>query len=363
MAHAAPVQPPHVHHSLTRISPASALRQLQSYLEEASTEAHLQPNALLTLTGPTAANSSDAGGLVLYNLRRVEAGLRGEVLVAGDRKTDNVPMEDLPNITVEEEVAGIELVVDQHGGGSEGDWQDPESYSREQVDEVEGMGDRQTAIQDSGDVPAITESIPSVQSGDEAGQKKIKRKRAHPEKEKIDGKQNEGEQGSNKVSSKAVHATDGDQEVNGKSEKRKRDRRPKSQEQQMDRNPQSSQVPTSTRKKDKKAPNDGSVQPESDVVSSSKVLVNNQKHPDRKHKDHTLQGSKAGLKPLSTGSRNQEAPVNGTTSQNGQSDSIKVHSERTDSPFVPKIKRHKRKSEKEAKIKEHNAKGDAVGSK
>lgn len=69
--------PPTIHHTTTPLSPAQALSLLTSYLTAATADPSLHPHAHLTEHGPVALSNV---GLVLHNLRRVEAGLRGENL-------------------------------------------------------------------------------------------------------------------------------------------------------------------------------------------------------------------------------------------------------------------------------------------
>ncbi|KAF2842770.1 hypothetical protein M501DRAFT_913721, partial [Patellaria atrata CBS 101060] len=65
----------------TAVPPSRALELLQSYLAASTKAPHLHPDSTFTPSGlkyPLA--SGAAGGIVLHNLRRVEAGLRGEHL-------------------------------------------------------------------------------------------------------------------------------------------------------------------------------------------------------------------------------------------------------------------------------------------
>src|SRR5256885_12260567 len=64
------------------ISPAEALTRLQAFLAAAAENPHLQPSSLLSETGPRLSATSSSGNLTLHNLRRIEAGLRGEHLAA-----------------------------------------------------------------------------------------------------------------------------------------------------------------------------------------------------------------------------------------------------------------------------------------
>ena len=74
--------PPTTHHSITRISPSAALAQLSDYLLRSTIDVSLLPNAQLTESGPAVGSSSAQGGVVIHNLKRVEAGLKGEYLAA-----------------------------------------------------------------------------------------------------------------------------------------------------------------------------------------------------------------------------------------------------------------------------------------
>lgn len=77
--------PPVVHHDhLTQtLNPSTAQGQLKIFLEKTSTHPHLHPDSLLSTTGITySAHSGPSGGLAIHHLRRIEAGLRGENLVA-----------------------------------------------------------------------------------------------------------------------------------------------------------------------------------------------------------------------------------------------------------------------------------------
>ncbi|KAK4995400.1 hypothetical protein LTR66_004769 [Elasticomyces elasticus] len=80
----APIAPPPLRiHSTQSISPNTALEHISAYLAASKDQAHLHPDAFLTPDHAIYSASSGAqGGLVLHNLRRIEAGLRGERLAA-----------------------------------------------------------------------------------------------------------------------------------------------------------------------------------------------------------------------------------------------------------------------------------------
>ncbi|KAI5302186.1 hypothetical protein KEM55_001270, partial [Ascosphaera atra] len=53
---------------------------LAAYLDRAATDPALQPDSTLSGHGPVSANSGAAPNLIIHNLRRVQAGLAGQVL-------------------------------------------------------------------------------------------------------------------------------------------------------------------------------------------------------------------------------------------------------------------------------------------
>lgn len=62
------------------ISQSEAHEFLAMYLERARTDASLQPNASVSESGPVSRTTSAAPNLILHNLKRVQAGLAGDVL-------------------------------------------------------------------------------------------------------------------------------------------------------------------------------------------------------------------------------------------------------------------------------------------
>lgn len=130
------------------ISQALALSHLQAYLESAQSLPYLLPNARLEPTGPTAGSS--ASSITIFNLQRVEAGLRGEWLA---------PVLELNEEPVEVAV-GMDDGVGQDGGdemGVEG-WQDPEEYAREQSIEEGDVEPETTAVAQEGEEEATQAS-------------------------------------------------------------------------------------------------------------------------------------------------------------------------------------------------------------
>ena len=73
--------PPARHISSAPISQHAASSMLDTYLRNSESHPHLHPDAIITPSGVTASSHGGAhGGVVMHNLRRVAAGLRGEYL-------------------------------------------------------------------------------------------------------------------------------------------------------------------------------------------------------------------------------------------------------------------------------------------
>lgn len=72
--------PPTVVHSTKPISQTAAHDFLAAYLDRATTDPALQPNASISEHGPVSRTTAAAPNLILHNLKRVQAGLAGEIL-------------------------------------------------------------------------------------------------------------------------------------------------------------------------------------------------------------------------------------------------------------------------------------------
>jgi hypothetical protein len=180
------------------IPPSLALTYIQNYLTSTLTQPHLHPSSQLTERGPTASLSSNsAGGLVLHNLRRVEAGLRGERW--GDLQGDEAEGERAEEGCPEE----------QEG------WEDMERYRMEQG-EVVGAG-KEGGV---GEVPIeVQESGKAV---DKAERKRLKKERR--EKRKMEEKMEKGkmEKGKMEKGRKEKGKMEKGKMEKGKKEKRKK---------------------------------------------------------------------------------------------------------------------------------------------
>lgn len=72
--------PPTTILSTKPISQSAAHDFLAAYLDRANTDPALQPNAVISERGPVSRTTAAAPNLILHNLKRVQAGLAGEVL-------------------------------------------------------------------------------------------------------------------------------------------------------------------------------------------------------------------------------------------------------------------------------------------
>ncbi|KAF7121649.1 hypothetical protein CNMCM5793_009121 [Aspergillus hiratsukae] len=130
------------------ISQSAAHDFLAAYLDRAATDPALQPNASISEHGPISRTTAAAPNLILHNLKRVQAGLAGEVLGrdltlskinAGEalqgESGDNVVWEE----TKHEQVAADDAMDD----GEEERGEDDEEQE-EQLGRVEGEADEHT---------------------------------------------------------------------------------------------------------------------------------------------------------------------------------------------------------------------------
>lgn len=62
------------------ISQSAALDFLKAYLDRAANDPSLQPSAMITEHGPASRTTAAAPNLTLHNLKRIQAGLAGEIL-------------------------------------------------------------------------------------------------------------------------------------------------------------------------------------------------------------------------------------------------------------------------------------------
>lgn len=150
--------PPYRHVSSRTISLEDGSALLAKYLANSERHAHLHPDALITPSGASfSASGGPSGGVVMHNLRRVAAGLRGEYLE--------------PEPSPEPEEQGASSKGDWKGkksGGAEETWQDMSEFEKEEgAVEVGEIGARTNFVQEGGEAPEL-------EAADEDGQKKRK---------------------------------------------------------------------------------------------------------------------------------------------------------------------------------------------
>ena len=208
--------PPHRFHSTRRLSQGSALSFLSAYLVAASVDPCLQPNAVLTESGPRSVTQGTTTGLVLHNLKRVEAGLKGEHL-GSDLTFERYGGEGLPGLHVEENGGTVNGKAKRKGGKGEerqgeripenqtddipeGEWMDKEAFEREQDEEVGDVGNRGNEAVAEGMVEEglgkmkVTETAPKRSKAEREARKKDKKERRKDrirEKEKEKAKRKE----------------------------------------------------------------------------------------------------------------------------------------------------------------------------
>ena len=197
--------PPAVHHSSIHISTSKTLSLLSAYLEATITDPSLHPSAHLTEHGPVAPSSGPNTGLVLYNLRRVEAGLRGENL--GEdltfQKYGGDGLSELMRNGVAEDAsqyARQDIPYKEQGDEEmEGEWQDKAEFERQQEVVQGDIGKRDNAVdggfeEEKGFVPHVK----TTWDGDKEAKrkaKKEKRKKYQAERDVRIQREKDAEQG------------------------------------------------------------------------------------------------------------------------------------------------------------------------
>lgn len=186
--------PPHRLIASKPISTADASTMLQTYITNSEAHPHLHPDALITPTGVTfSSHGGPTGGVVMHNLRRIAAGLRGEYLEP----------EPTPEPEEEEGAQGEQAwkgnktkgrkttFTDPQAGTVEVEWQDKEAYEREQGEiEVGELGKRTNVVQDGGEEPDVEVTGDKRKGGDEKLDKEA-RKKAKKERDAQRKKENE----------------------------------------------------------------------------------------------------------------------------------------------------------------------------
>ena len=172
--------PPHRLHSSRPISQAEALGFLSTYLENAMTDPAFQPNALLTTSGPVSASHGGSSSLILHNLRRVEAGLKGEHLGADFAFEDEIAEEELQKPQDQSNGDGSkDEEANGQPSGVDAEWQDKETFERQQKIEVGDIRNRGGAMAEHA---VDKENDPTLTTDDKEIRKQKKKERRKAEK-------------------------------------------------------------------------------------------------------------------------------------------------------------------------------------
>jgi hypothetical protein len=146
--------PPYRHISSQSISLADASKMLDRYLTNSERYPHLHPDALITPAGVTfSSHGGPAGGVVMHNLRRVAAGLRGEHLEP--QATPEPEEQEHDSGTSDWKGKGKKANKRTHiTDGTQNEWQSMSEYEREEGNiEVGDIGDRMNVVQEGDNAP------------------------------------------------------------------------------------------------------------------------------------------------------------------------------------------------------------------
>jgi hypothetical protein len=133
--------PPTTVQSTSSISQAQAQEFLAAYLDRAGTDPALQPNASISEHGPVSRTTAAAPNLILHNLKRVQAGLAGELLGRDLTVAKQNPGEDYLDVA-----AGVVKNQDAEQNEQEGEDEDFVMDDAEFGGEAEAFADQQDGI-------------------------------------------------------------------------------------------------------------------------------------------------------------------------------------------------------------------------
>lgn len=149
------------------ISQSVAHDFLAAYLDRATTDPALQPNAGISEHGPVSRTTAAAPNIILHNLKRVQAGLAGEVLGR--------------DLAIAEMKEGVQAQAQAQNGSGEGSWEDKKQFEQEQG--VEGND-----VNAGGEEAMDVDNTEAADEGNAAGtldkeeRKKLKKERRKAEK-------------------------------------------------------------------------------------------------------------------------------------------------------------------------------------
>ncbi|KAJ4344539.1 uncharacterized protein N0V89_012282 [Didymosphaeria variabile] len=118
---------------------------LEKYLTNSEVHSHLHPDALITPSGTTfSAQGGPAGGVVMHNLRRVAAGLKGNYL---EPEPTPEPEGEDQNALVGANESQDDSINKKVAGAVDVDWQEMSEFEREEgVVEVGELDDRSNFV-------------------------------------------------------------------------------------------------------------------------------------------------------------------------------------------------------------------------
>jgi hypothetical protein len=165
-------------HSTTQLHPSQVLEDVTSYLDAASSNPSLHPDAQLTESGPVTVSNGESLGLALHHLQRLQSGLRGERLVPDATIRSSL-------LSVRKGKGRLKNVAAASDSEDQQGWQDREEFDREQEvsdGHAEGTAPpvvREEAAIRNGD-PRTESSTGAVQSADTKSRKGKRKDESEP---------------------------------------------------------------------------------------------------------------------------------------------------------------------------------------
>ncbi|OJD32380.1 uncharacterized protein BKCO1_3800053 [Diplodia corticola] len=159
---------PHVTLGSKPLSTGAAQELIANYLNESESNSYLHPDAILTASNVQyPLSGGPQGGVTMHDLRRVEAGLRGEVLKP-----------EVPDVS-------DDMVLDEMIDDTKKRMQADQEQQEDGI-EVGEIGQRTTAVVEGGDIPEVVEEGGGKALGksktDKEARKKAKKERERQQK-------------------------------------------------------------------------------------------------------------------------------------------------------------------------------------
>ncbi|KAJ5105492.1 hypothetical protein NUU61_002839 [Penicillium alfredii] len=178
--------PPTTIQSTQTISQAAAHDFLAAYLDRATNDPALQPNASISEHGPVSRTTAAAPNLILHNLKRVQAGLGGETLGRDLTVAKQNPGEDYLDVGTGAAVPDT-AAADGQGQATDADGDQAMMHGGDGGDFVNG----DTELQGEAEAFAEQEGKQAVLDKEERKRKKKERRQAEKKaKAKKDGDDN-----------------------------------------------------------------------------------------------------------------------------------------------------------------------------